>query len=375
MAWWIAIIPCLVLGIATFNACYWPRGRRRRQFEESVSILIPARNEAGRIGETLRAVMKLEHPLLEIIVYDDNSTDGTAEVVNELGRKDPRIRVQPGAPLPEGWVGKPHACHRLAEQARGDVLFFIDADTLLRPNGLEFAADVFHTLNAEVMSAVPRQLMGTWAEKLVIPLLHLTYLSWLPMPLVWRSRDIRFMAANGQIVVVRASSYRAFGGFSSVRSEVVDDMAFCRLAKARGHRVVFADGVHMADCRMYTTASEVWAGFSKNLYEGVGGRPERLAGALAVNGAAFLIPWVVLPFSISLPWLFKPAMVGIGANLIQRIYIARMYRQALSTVALHPFSILALFAIGLNSWSWHRRGSIRWRGRSYGTRKQRGESE
>lgn len=371
MTWTIAALPLVVLGIALLNLIFWPRGRAGAALPGTVSVLVPARNEASRIEATVRAALASSHPLEEVLVYDDRSTDETPAILARIAAEDPRVRVLPGVPLPEGWVGKPHACHRLAEAAKGDILCFIDADTVLETRGLEHAGDVMQRLEPDVLTAVPRQLMLTWPEKLVLPLLHLTYASWFPVPLVWRSQDPRFMAANGQLLLVRAEAYRSLGGFAAVAHEVVDDMAFCRRAKELGHRVVFADGVRMARCRMYTSAREVWEGFSKNVYEGLGGQPGALGLALALNLGAFLLPWLTLLASPWAPALLAPSAVGVGANLIERALLALRYGQPAVTVLLHPLSIASLCAIALNSWRWQRAGTISWRGRTYRPRTER----
>lgn len=370
--WLIAVLPLAALGIAVLNVALWPRGQAGQTLPGTVSVLIPARNEASRIEETLRAALASRHPVLEFIVYDDASRDSTPGILAGIAEEDSRLRILQGEDLPEGWVGKPHACHRLAEAARGEFLCFLDADTRLAPRGLESVAEVFERLNVQVLTAVPRQITQTWFEKLVVPLLHLTYVSWLPLPLIWLSSDPRFLAANGQLLVLRSQDYRRFGGFAAVRNEVVDDMAFCRSAKQAGLRVVFADGANMAACRMYTSAREVWDGFSKNIYEGIGGAPQALLVACALNIGAFILPWIALPWAGMEAGLLGPSVVGIAANLSERALLAWRYEQPWSSIAFHPFSIAALLAIAVNSWRWQRVGAIAWRGRTYAPRPQRG---
>ncbi len=372
--WIVAVLPLTVFAVALVNLFLWPRGRPGTQLPGTLSVLIPARDEAGRIERTVRAALASTHPVAEVLVYDDGSKDATPEILAEIAAQDRRLTVLVGGGLPDGWIGKAHACHRLAEAASGEYLCFLDADVVLAPRGLEHLADVFDRLDASVVTAVPRQEAGTWFERLVLPLLHLTYVSWLPMPLIWRSKDPRFLAANGQLLALRADAYRRFGGYESVRSEVVDDMAFCRAAKRAGLRVVFADGASMATCRMYCSAREVWEGFSKNLYEGVGARPDALLLALALNVGAFLLPWVLLAAAISDPAWLAPAAVGVIANVSQRGLLAWRHRQPWSSLLLHPLSILALVAIAVNSWRWQASGSICWRGRTYARRAERGVS-
>jgi chlorobactene glucosyltransferase len=276
-----------------------------------------------------------------------------------------------GIPLPAGWVGKPHACHRLAEKASGDVLFFLDADVELQPGAIPRVRALLNNYQADAVTAVPGQRTVSFAERLVLPLLHLTYVSWLPLPLVWRSSDPRFLAANGQLLAMRRHAYEASGGFAAVRDAVVDDMAICRALKETGHRVVFADGQRLASCRMYRSAREVWEGFSKNIFEGIGSVPG-LAAALALYFAAFLLPWLLAPAALFAPQLAAPALLGIGANVAQRVALTARFRHPPESFILHPLSIVAFIAIALNSWAWHMRGAIRWSGRSYEKREARG---
>lgn len=352
--WMIALASLLPLSLTALNLFTWPRGRVGHRPPGRVSALVPARNEAGNIVDCTRAL--LAAGVDEVIICDDDSKDETLLLARELAQQDARVRVICGAPLPPGWVGKPHACHQLAFAATGDWLLFVDADTRLLPGALERLWDQLQ--GADIVTAFPRQITGTFAEHQVIPLLHLTYLSWLWLWLIPRVSAPSVLAANGQLLFLSRQTYVDIGGFAAVKGEVVDDMAFCRLAKLRGRRVRFMDGFLVATCRMYRNKEEVFAGFSKNLYPGIGARPERLAAVLTLYFGCFLLPWLIWPWA-------PLAVVGIVANLLQRALIAWRFEQRLSTVLLHPLSIVTFIGIALNSWAWHHRGAIQWRGRSY----------
>lgn len=372
-AWAVLALPgLLVLGMVGFNLLAWPRGHAGGRIRGRVSVCVPARDEAERIERCVRAALAGTQAPDEVLVYDDGSTDGTAEVVARIAAEDPRVRLLRGGPLPAGWVGKPHACHRLAEEAAGDVLVFMDADTVASPECLARVGSLLDGMGADVVTVAPRHTARTFAERLVIPLLHLAYLAWLPLPLVWRSRDPRFLVANGQLLTVRRGACDAAGGWAAVRAEVVDDMAFCRRVKEAGGRVVFADGHHMATVRMYDGWPALRDGFSKNLYEGIGGSPGSLAGVALLHGLVFVFPYLAL--AAALPgggaWL-APASTGVAANLALRAALAARFRQPPEGVLLHPLSVLVLLAIAANSFRWSRRGAIRWRGRVYASRAAR----
>ena len=373
LAWsLLAAPPVLVLALVLFNLAVWPRGRADRRIAGRVSVLIPARDEAETIERCVRAVLACTQSPDEVIVYDDDSSDATAGIVARLAAEDGRVRLLRGVPLPPGWVGKPHACHRLAGGASGDVLVFLDADTEAFPECLARIGSIFDDFRAEVVTAATRQVTRTWAERWIIPLLHLTYVAWLPLPLVWRSREPRFLVANGQLLAIRRAALRACGGWASVRAEVVDDMALCRRAKATGGRVVFADGHLMARCRMYRGAGEVWRGFSKNLAEGVGGTMAGVLAVTALYGIVFGAPYAgVAAALLNARPILLPSAIGVAANVLIRIALALRLRQPLEGVVLHPLAVVGLMGIAVNSFRWSRRGDIRWRGRRYASREAR----
>jgi chlorobactene glucosyltransferase len=365
MSWFIAALPVLTLLVAVLNRFAWPRGGRGSVEGIDVSVLIPARNEAENLEPLLRSLARQSVPVKEIIVYDDASTDGTAELLERLRSEITGLRVLTGCGLPAGWVGKPHACHRLASAARGKTLLFVDADVRLRPEGIERIHRVRGRLNASLVTAVPQQEVVTWMERLVVPLLHLTYMAWLPVPLIWRSRDPRFLAANGQMLLVTRDAYDRVGGFSAVKDAIVDDMAFCRLMKTSGERVAFADGHDMAVCRMYRSASEVWSGFSKNLYLGIGASAARLGFVLAMNATTFVLPFVAVLFPLGIAPV--PVAVAAIAVILTSTLVAGRHRYPVLTPLLVPFGVVALIAIGLNSFRWHLAGRVQWRDRVYGS--------
>lgn len=374
----------LALALVVFNAVFWTRGRALPEAASAapggVSVLIPARDEVANIERCVRAADAARGPITEIVVYDDDSTDGTGEVLAALQAELPRLRVIHGDGLPAGWVGKPYALHRLSVAARGEVLLNIDADVTLRAEGLLRMLSLLGSpdqvpggLDAALVTAVPRQRTGSLVERSMIPLLHLSYVAWLPMPLIHRTGDPRVLAANGQLLMVRRSALDAVGGWAGVRAALVDDMALCREVKRSGRRVVFADGDQMADCRMYTDGPSLWRGFSKNFYEGIGGHPLGLIIVMALHLLIFVAPYVVLPIAAlrgDTP-LMVAAAIGVAANVGLRLIMAARHGHSLLSVVVHPLAVLAMMGVLLDSYRCSRRGDIRWRGRSYAARAQR----
>ena len=386
LPWAVLCLPAaLPAGTAVLNALTWPRGRPAALCEDPdtpgrrVSVLVPARNEEATIKACVEGIFASGCPVHEVVVFNDASTDRTGEILAALQQRHPRLRVVDGTGLPDGWVGKPHACHRLEQEAAGDVLVYLDADVTLEPGGLARLLGLLEGQGLpgrrpDLVTAVPRQETGTAGEALLMPLLHLTYVSWLPLLLIHLSGNDRFLAANGQVLAVRRPMLQQVGGWRAVRHEIVDDMAMCRLVKRTGGKVVFADGHRMARCRMYRSLPELWKGFSKNLYEGIGAHPAALAFVLGLYSLCFVVPWVALPAALLLdePAWATAAAAGVGLNLFTRLLLALRHGHRVWAVALHPIALLGFLGIALNSLRWHQRGAIEWAGRTYAARAQRG---
>jgi len=357
-----------VATIALVNLAIWPRGDATGRWGGRISVLIPARDEELSIERCMEAALAAEPGPDEVIVCDDASTDRTASIVQRIAGRDPRVRLVRGEPLPPGWVGKPHASDRLAREASGDLLVFVDADVELGRESLARLATVFERFRADAVSAGLRQRTCSFSERLVIPLLHLSYLAWLPLPLVWRTSEPRTTVANGQLFAIRREAYRAAGGWATVRDQVVDDLAFGRAIKRAGLRLVFADGHRMAVCRMYDGFGALRDGFSKNLYAGIGGTPAALAVVIGLHLWAFVVPYIATAAGLAGAGMVAVAgAVGIGANVLLRAAMAIRLRQPAEGVLLHPLAVLVLIGIALNSWRWSRAGAVRWRGREYAT--------
>ena len=126
---------------------------------ERVSLLLPVRDEAHRVGPCLRSLLGQRRvPDLEILVLDDGSSDGTADVVRAIAGDDPRVRLLAGAPLPDGWLGKPWACAQLAEAATGTVLVWVDADVVLEPLAIAATVALLRESGLDLVSPYPLQL-------------------------------------------------------------------------------------------------------------------------------------------------------------------------------------------------------------------------
>ncbi|MFP4144870.1 MAG: glycosyltransferase family 2 protein, partial [Phycisphaeraceae bacterium] len=250
----------------------------------AVSVLIPARNEAGRIGPTLDALLASRGVRYEVIVLDDASEDGTAEVVAERARGDERLRLERSRPLPAGWNGKQHACWQLAGMARYELLVFLDADVRVLPGALRRIAGAAARRRAGLISGFPREQAVRLGERLLVPLIHFVLLGYLPMGRMRRSRSPAYAAGCGQLMVAWREAYFAAGGHGAIRASRHDGLALPRAFREAGQVTDLFDGDDLGVCRMYEGLGETWRGLAKNATEGLGSPGLILPSSLLLLG-------------------------------------------------------------------------------------------
>lgn len=335
---------------------------------QMLSILIPARNEADNIEDCLASVLACSSTEwdVEIIVLDDRSSDGTGRMARAIG--DQRVKVMAGGELPEGWLGKSYACNQLVKAAAGEWLLFLDADIRLKPGALEKALAMAEAQGKGLITGFAYQHTGTWLEKLVVPLMSFTIICHLPIPLVRTSRDSRFIAAHGGFMLIHKDSYKRCGGHEAIRSNIVDDMALARVVKKAGDQVTLADITDEAEMRMYHNASEVWKGYRKNIYAGLGRSPLILLTVLSMYILLYVFPLVAFIFfsvtgqAAEAAWALSASLLGIA---IKRVSDASAKQSVWLCLSI-SVSMLCLVAIAISSWWGSRTGQgYEWKGRRY----------
>jgi len=331
-----------------------------------IAVLVPARDEAANIGALLDSVLASEGVDFEVVVLDDGSTDATGAIVATRAARDPRVRLVTGAPLPDGWVGKQHACWLLSQATRRPLMVFVDADVRLGPDALA-RLTAFMTDRLDLASGFPRQITVTLGEQLVIPQILVLLLGYLPLPMARRSTDARFAAACGQLVAVRRDAYLAAGGHHAIRGSMHDGLSLPRAIRAAGGRTDLCDATGIATCRMYRSWPEVWTGFVKNAREGMA-TPVGLPIWTLLLGGGHIAPFVLALVALltSNPAALGLALAAIALVWGARVALALRMRQSPLSVLLHPVGMTLVLAIQWTAFVAGRRGrrSV-WRGRVY----------
>lgn len=334
-----------------------------------VSVLIPARNEEKSIRAAVESALASEGVDLEVVVMDDQSEDGTANIVQEISEKDARVRLVSAPPLPSGWCGKQHACWQLSREARHPILAFLDADVRLTPDGLARAVTFLKSSGAALVSGVPKQETGTLLEKLILPLIHFILLGFLPMSRMRRSPHPSYAAGCGQLFVTDRDSYEKVGGHSAIRESLHDGLTLPRAYRTSGLMTDLFDATDVATCRMYRSAGDLWQGLVKNSTEGLG-NPKMIVPITILMLGGQVLPMVMLGLVLGgwSPGAIPVILLSIAPvlNYLPRVIGVVRFRQSLLGALVHPLGVTLLMAI-----QWH--GLLRlvfgrstsWKGRAY----------
>ena len=333
-----------------------------------VSIMIPARNEAATIERAVREALASTGVEVEVLVFDDDSSDDTAGIVERIAVHEPRVRLLRETSLPSGWAGKQRACWLMSGHARFDVLMFVDVDVRLAPGAAAGAAGrLLADPTFGMVSGFPREVTVGVAERLVIPWIHVLLLGYLPMNRMRRSAAPAYGAACGQWVVARRDAYAQVGGHAAMPRSRHDGTSLPRTFRAAGWKTDVFDGSELAECRMYDGLAAVWRGFSKSPGEG-------MATATALPVWTVLIGMGhVLPAMLLIDGLVTArsdiaiaGAIGSLANVALRVLLCARLGQPLLGAWLHPLGATLMLA---NQWTSLLRDRLgrpsEWRGRRY----------
>ena len=272
----LAYITLIFFGLrfltALTNVIFSPVLKPCSQSDDSlVSVLIPARNEGNNLSNILSDLQKQSYRNVEVIVFNDESTDNTKELAESFSRIDSRFHVIDSGGLPDGWLGKTHACYQLAKQAHGEYLLFLDADVRTESGFIESGLAQMRNQKLKMLSIFPKQEMKTLGEKITVPVMNFILLSLLPLILTRISSRSSLAAANGQFMLFEKNTYFQLKPHETVKNELTEDILIARLYKKRGQKIQCMTGNQTIRCRMYRNLSEALNGFSRNIAEFFGG--------------------------------------------------------------------------------------------------------
>lgn len=281
----------------------------------SVSVILATLNEAARIGPCLEGLHQQGASLLEVLVVDSNSTDGTRALVEAMAARDARFVLMTDSPLPAGWVGKVWALETGLRAAKGEWVLGIDADTTPKPGMVKGILRAMRQQHYDAASFGPRFVGQTTAERWLQPAMLVT--------LVYRTGAAGAtpppadrVLANGQCFMARRDTLLRHGGYAVSRASFSDDVTLARHLARNGARVGFLDGSRIIDVHAYASLAEMWRewGRSFDLKDGVSFARRWLDVVFIWLTMALPVPLLVLlPIALQ---QFVGAPDGVGAGVI-----------------------------------------------------------
>ena len=280
-------------------------------------------------------------------------------------RKYSSLHILQGGPLPKGWAGKimpvVTCLNRLLRCLTVSRCGYRD------PSRGYWTPSKYRRPSSPLRHGLstPKAAMETWGERMLMPFLPLTILSWLPLEFVRRFSFPSMTVAIGQVVMIRSDAYRTAGGFEAIPAELVDDMALATLFKKIGLTVRFIDGFEVAHCRMYDSIQSIWHGFSKYVF-GSSSNHSTLIFVICLYTACFILPFCLLPwYTVLSPTLQLVTLASVGCNFIIRWLMVARYSHSWLYSLLHPFASIVVVGIFINSGIQTLLGNVQWKGRTY----------
>ena len=331
-----------------------------------VSILVPARNEEINIAKCVQSLLALDYPDFEILVLDDQSSDHTRSILEKISSSDSKLKVFDGAPPSGDQVGKSWACSQLARRAQGELLFFTDADTFHKPETLKTIVTALEGEKADLLTGFPRQEVGTWGERFLVPFFSWAMLCFVPLGLAYKLRHPALSSALGQMMLFRRDAYLAIGGHEGIVSSIVEDLLLARKIKSNGlrWRVLFIGD--LISCRMYRNSREAINGFAKNLFAAFDFRLIPFLFVFLWLGIMFWEPLIVLMFVVLGKTIHVQASslaICLGLSLMLWLFPYIYMRVPIGLAFLYPITILAIVLVAFTSLRDSLFGNLTWKGR------------
>jgi hopene-associated glycosyltransferase HpnB len=332
----------------------------------SVAVVVPARDEADVLPATLPTLVGQDYPgPVRVILVDDDSTDGTAEVAVKVGETVTVVR--PGPP-PPGWTGKLWALAAGVDSAgEVDYLLLTDADIAHRADSLAALVRAAAGHRLDLVSQMARLRVRTGWERLVVP--AFVYFFALLYPFRWSNRNgTRTAAAAGGCSLVRRAALEAVGGVAAIRGAVIDDVALARALKRAGSRIYLGLADRVDSVRPYPTLASLWRMVSRSAYAQLRHSVPLLAGTVVGLALVFLVPPVTTVVGAVTGDLTVLALGGSAWLLMAGTYapMLRYYGQPRPAAVLLPFTATLYLAMTVDSAIQHYRGhGAAWKGRTY----------
>ena len=340
----------------------------------AVAVVVPARDEAAVLGDSLPSLLAQDYPgRAEVFLVDDGSSDGTGDVARALAERHgglPLTVTSPGEP-PAGWTGKlwavRHGVALARERTGAEYLLLTDADIAHRPDSLRALAGAAAGADLDMVSQMARLRVETGWERLIVPAFVYFFAQLYPFRWINRPRT-RTAAAAGGCVLIRASAVDAAGVPDSIRQSVIDDVALARAVKRSGGRVWLGLATRVDSVRPYPRLAELWRMVARSAYAQLRHNPAVLAGTVLGLALIYLVPPVAAVAGAA-TGTWPLLALGCGAWAVMAgsyLPMLRYYAQPLWLAPTLPYTAALYLLMTVDSAVQHYRGrGAAWKGRTY----------
>lgn len=357
----------IFLAATIINSLFLPSLKKpspEAEQSERVAVFVPMRNEEENVAELVSTLKGLTYRNISFSILDDHSDDDTYKKLLLHIAGDERFTVIQGKPLPSGWAGKVHACHQLSQSHSSDYLLFIDADVRLHPETIQAALSLLKKKRASLLSGFPKFPVSLFFEKLIVPLQHFVILFHLPLFLANLTKWPPATAAHGAFMLFKSDAYHEIGGHAAIKNSLVDDVDLAKTMKQSDYRVVLANVTRYVSCYMYRSNKEVWNGFTKNLFPGLG-----RSILLVISLSLFYSTFYIAPFFLFIYGIITHQLLWVIPYLftvIQKAYVDLRTGQKPFLSFLMPLSATGLVVLmNASMWRGLKKQGYEWKGRLY----------
>jgi cellulose synthase/poly-beta-1,6-N-acetylglucosamine synthase-like glycosyltransferase len=304
---WICAFGWLVFAsVALYVLAGWkplspPRRSRPKTDAPLISVLIPARNEAGRIlAQSVRSVLAQDYPHLEVIAVNDRSTDATVAILRSIAEADERLHVIGGVEPPAGWLGKPYALQQALEASCGPWVLTMDADVVLENEAVRVAIGRALAVGDDVLTLMPHFETDSFWERVFTPAWVLVLAVSFPFANLDHPKA-KPPVAFGAFMLMRREALARIGDFAAVRAEILEDVRLAELLKSSGARYRIEHAPNLVRTRMHYNLREIWGYLSRCMFAAM--HYSRVLSALYIlTGYAFVVapPFVAAVCALAL---------------------------------------------------------------------------
>ena len=332
-----------------------------------VSILVPARNDEGNIKQCLQSLVDQNYEALEILVLDDRSTDKTAKIIKDVSSSSAKIKFLEGTPLPKGWVGKNWACHQLSKQATGELILFIDADTILSQGSVLAAVTAHQKKDVDLLTIIPHRTASCLTERLMFPLMDWALFCWIPMKLAHKIQTPHLSATFGQFMLFNSASYRKIGGHEKIFDNPLDDFALGRLIMKRGLTWALIGGSTDISVLPYKGNVAAFKAVSRSVFPALYYR----ISTLLILSFVILLLGVVPPLTLAISAVVYPEnndfflILASSTAFVTATWfiVCRKFKHRVLMVPFYPISMSLMVLAAFHSLFTHGLGTTTWKDR------------